>query len=79
MAQWRGGGAQRSQLRGQSRIWCLLATPHRVPFSSRLPLAPRTIPSIKTDPIHVVNMKTPVKKLEEVSIEQVRNIDRGHL
>ncbi len=26
------GVALRSQLRGQSRIWCLLATPHRVPF-----------------------------------------------
>jgi len=29
------GVARRSQLRGQSRIWRLLATPHRVPFSSR--------------------------------------------
>ncbi len=33
------GVAYRLQLRGQSRIWSLLAKPHRVPFSSRLPLA----------------------------------------
>lgn len=30
--QWRVGFATHIQLRGQSRIWCLLATPHRVPF-----------------------------------------------
>ena len=29
------GVAHRSQLRGQSRIWRLLSTPHRVPISSR--------------------------------------------
>ncbi len=26
------GAARRSQLRGQSRIWRLMATPHRIPF-----------------------------------------------
>ena len=38
-AQWFYRGALRSQLRGQSRIWRLLATPHRVPIFVSWPWA----------------------------------------
>lgn len=31
--QWLPGGARRLQLRGQLRVWRLMPTPHRIPFS----------------------------------------------
>ena len=38
------GFARRSQLRGQSRFWRLMAIPHRIPFSSQTHFRrPRTI------------------------------------